>query len=261
LKFRFAVRNVFVKTLSPNVIRIIYFLLASYCQRYFYYNHLPAFLATTIVRIYTRLPYLFILSHHFPMKKTFLVGAIALLAANAASAQQLPEDKPVKAVVGLGLTVGGDKLATAQYTNGTSSDVYAGGTVQFHAGGEYRFHPEFSLQSTIGYHVSSAGGKNGDITFSRMPVELMWYFHPTDQWRVGAGARYVSNIKLKSSGVASGINEKSENVVGGVFEVEYFTSKRFGVKLRYVKETYKWERFNDVEFDGSHFGVFGNLYF
>jgi hypothetical protein len=194
------------------------------------------------------------------MKKLFLVGALALLTATSAFAQQAPSEKPLSFVAGFGITVGGDKLATAQYTNGTSQKITAGGIFQFHGGAEYRINPEFSVQGTVGYHADSTSGTNGSITFSRIPVELIGYFHSNDQWRVGAGARFVNNIELSSSGVASGINDKYDNAVGGVFEVEYFTSKKFGLKVRYVKETYKSTVYN-YEVDASHVGFFGNFYF
>ena len=192
------------------------------------------------------------------MKK--IVFTIAALCASIGTAQaQMAAPSPVRFLLGAGLSAGGDKLATARYTNGDNVDIHAGGLVYLTAGLDYPFTPEFAVQGTVNYHVDNASAKNGDIKFERFPVELLGYYQPSPQWRVGGGVRYVSSPKLSGGGVASGIDASFDSTTSAVVEAEYFTSPRLGIKLRYVNETYKSRYTQDV--DGSHVGISVNYYF
>lgn len=200
------------------------------------------------------------------MKKTLL--AIALIAAaSAAQAQSAPnnvptyEEKPLRFFVGAGITFGGDTLATVTYTDGTKDDVTAGGIIQIDTGLDYRFGEQFSAQASIGYHVNDTrAAKNGGVTFSRVPVELVGYYHLNDQWRLGVGGRYITGGKLKGNGAASSIQADYKNTNGVLVEAEYFSSPKLGIKVRFVKEEYE-EIGLPGKIDGSHVGIFASYYF
>jgi hypothetical protein len=177
-----------------------------------------------------------------------------------AAPQKAAQQGKVRPVLGMGLTFGGDKLATAEYENGGSIDVRAGSMITFYGGVDFRVAKAFSLQATIGYHVDNASATNGDIRFERMPIELLAYGHIGQKWRVGGGARYVSNPKLKSSGAADIGDYSFDNTVGGVIEAEYMVMPSFGVKMRYVSEKYKMGGSSET-IDGSHVGLLANYYF
>ncbi|NVM77965.1 hypothetical protein FHW83_003789 [Duganella sp. SG902] len=150
-------------------------------------------------------------------------------------------------------------LATARYTNGKSQDIKAGGGVYFTAGADYRVSPEFSIQGTLNFHVDDTNADNGSIKFKRFPVEVLGYYHLNNQWRIGAGVRYTSGAKLSSSGAAAGLNVKFDNAVSGVLEAEYFWTPSFGMKMRYVNETFKKSGYEDVK--ANHVGISANYYF
>jgi opacity protein-like surface antigen len=192
------------------------------------------------------------------MKKIVLILS-ALFATMGAAQAQSPVSKPMQFFAGLGVTGGGDDLATAEYTNGNSQDIKAGGGVVFTAGANYRLTPEFSIQGSLNFHVDDTNADNGSIKFQRFPIEVLGYYHLNDQWRLGAGLRYISGAKLSSSGVAAGLSFKFDNVVSGVVETEYFWSPSFGMKLRYVNETFKVPGYGDVK--ANHVGISGNYYF
>lgn len=193
------------------------------------------------------------------MKKIAFIFAMAIasLSQNAA-AQDM--GKQLRFTVGAGLTFGGDKLATASYTNGGDIDIRAGSMVALAAGADYRISPEVSLQATVGFHVDDATARNGDVRFQRFPIELLAYYNVSPQWRIGGGARYVSSAKLSSSGAAYVGNYTFEDTVSGVLEGEYAMSSSIGIKLRYVQE--KFERKVDGrKFDANHVGILANFYF
>eukprot|EP01041_Mallomonas_annulata_P019536 gene19536-38925_t len=64
------------------------------------------------------------------------------------------------------------------------------------------------------------------------------------EWRIGFGARHVSNPKISSSGVANIGSLKFESTLGSVVEAEYAMGRNVGVKLRYVAEKYEVAGFN-----------------
>jgi hypothetical protein len=194
------------------------------------------------------------------MKKTFLT--VALLASLSAQAQTSlsSQSQPLRGFIGMGVTAGGDDLATATYTNGRSADIKAGGGVVFTAGMDYRIGAQFSVQGSINFHVDNQTASNGDMRFQRYPVEVIGYFHPNEQWKVGGGIRYVSGAKLSSSGVASGIDARFKNTASAIFETEYLFAPSTGIKLRWVKEKFELKN-GRGEVKGDHVGVLGAYYF
>ncbi len=188
-----------------------------------------------------------------------LLAALALV--GLASGAQAEETKPLNFYGIFGVTAGGDTLYTAYYTNGDSVDVRGGGLVQFGGGIDYHFNEQFSLQFGINYHVDRASANNGDITFSRWPVELIAHYSFNDSWRIGAGARFVNGAKISGSGVASGISDlKADNTVGAVLEGEYFFNPHFSVKVRGVSEKYQFPGAAHKA-NGDHIGAFAGFYF
>ena len=194
------------------------------------------------------------------MKKIALVLALAIASLNLAHAQSVALEPQLRFLLGGGLTFGGDKLITVEYENGVDMDVRAGGMLAFNTGVDYRINDAFSMQATVGYHVDNTSATNADARFTRMPVEVLAYYHLSPQWRVGAGARYVSKPKLKISGVIGNGDVTFDNTMGGVVEAEYLLGQHFGFKLRYVRETYEKKPFSD-KIDGSHVGILANYYF
>ena len=171
--------------------------------------------------------------------------------------------KPVRFLVGAGLTVGGDTMATATYTDGTTDKITAGSLLLFHAGAEYRFNDNASIQGTIGYHVDSLKeATNGDGSFSRIPIGVMAYYHLNDKFRLGGGLRFVNNAKLKISGTLGSFNDTFASATGLVIEAEWLPDPSTGIKLRSVSgEKYQSNNFPGAFLKGDHVGLLANYYF
>ncbi|WP_256078507.1 outer membrane beta-barrel protein [Massilia sp. YIM B04103] len=191
--------------------------------------------------------------------KKILFAALIAASFNAAA----DNAGTLRYVVGAGLTIGGDKLATATYTNGDSVNIKAGSGLQVLGGVDYRVTEQVSLQATLGYHVHfTPSASNGDASFTRIPVELLAYYHLNNQWRVGGGVRYVASPELNGKGAASNIDMDFKNTTGAVLEAEYFVNNNFGVKLRAVSEKYEPKSGKYTgKASGNHVGIFGNYYF
>jgi hypothetical protein len=196
--------------------------------------------------------------------KIFLLSTVLGLTlgfTGAVSAQDYGnQSRPFRFFIGLGLTGGGDEVASVQYTNGSTQTLHGGGFVHLNAGVEYRFAQRFSGSLGLGYHVDDSTASNGSVKFGRYPLEVLGHFYVFDRFRVGGGVRFVSGAQITSSGAAGGGTVKLRPTTGAVIEGEYLFSSRTGLKLRYVNETYRYETFND-KVNGSHVGVIGNFYF
>jgi hypothetical protein len=192
-----------------------------------------------------------------------LAAALAGLTtlASPALAQGLPA-KPIRGFVGFGITGGGDKLATVQYTNGDSVNIKAGGQVDFRAGVDARLGDSpFAVQASIGWFFDRSNADNGNVKFERYPLELLGFWRVADNFRLGGGVRnMLGDATLKGTGAASSIGTIDfKGQLGAVLEGEFVSGPNFGVTLRYVKEEYKAP--NGEKVDGSHAGLRLNLYF
>ncbi|WP_338848923.1 hypothetical protein V8J88_08265 [Massilia sp. W12] len=194
------------------------------------------------------------------MKKILLALALPLSLMGAAQAADA-NTGALRPVLSVGVTYGGDTLATAKYTDGSSVNIRAGSGLDMKGGVEYRVAPQVSLQATVGYHVHfTPEASNGDANFNRIPIELLAFYHINEQWRVGGGVRFVRNARLSGSGAAANLNGNYGNTTGGVLAVEYMGAKNWGVSFRLVNEKYTLENSN-ASFSGNHAGLFASYYF
>ena len=78
-------------------------------------------------------------------------------------------------VVQMGLDFGGDTLAKAKFKGGGTDTIKAGEGFWL-AGGIVGIVKNFETQFTIGYKSDSSTASNGSMDFSRIPVELLWFY-------------------------------------------------------------------------------------
>lgn len=193
--------------------------------------------------------------------KHFLIGLASLLALGGAHAEQRAG---IRGLVGLGVTFGGDQIGkTVEYRNAPSTSLHAGGTVDLRGGFEYQLQGQpVALELSIGYHFDKANAENGDVSFTRFPLELVAHYALDDTWRVGVGARKSLSAEVSASGVGTyyAQDAKYTGSVSPLVEVEYFVSPQFSFKGRYVSERFKPEG-GGQKLDGSHGGIYGVFYF
>lgn len=195
------------------------------------------------------------------MKKTTLTLALlAVISTAHAQTPTAPVASPAHGFVGIGITAGGDELASATYTNGDSVNIKAGSGVVFTAGLDYRIDPQFSVQGSVNFHVDDQTASNGDMRFQRFPVELIGFYHPNSQWKVGGGVRYVNSAKLSGSGAAEMPDIHFKNTASAIFETEYLFAPNAGVKVRYVKEELEVKNGGGTV-KANHVGISGVFYF
>lgn len=215
------------------------------------------------------------------LKSFFAISLLALSAhayglsdqeaATQGITQSIQPTKPgFHVMINAGLTYGGDTIATAVFTNGSSTDVKGGGLMQFGAGGLYQFenHP-LALMLSANYHFHSVGGTGGSVNFDRFPVEALAYYTGKERFRLGGGVRIVNSPEANSTAPGSGSTVKNityENTTGLVAEVGYQLSSKGWLNFRFVSEKYQGKRAtayngataslaNSSPKSGSHLGV------
>jgi len=195
------------------------------------------------------------------MKKTMITFAILAASMSGAQAQTTPTTMriipaPMHVFAGFSAAGGGDQLVSATTTDGDTRDIRAGRGVTFAAGVDYRVTQEFSLLASLGYQYDRASANNGKLEFSRVPFELLAFYHPSANWRIGGGLRYVSSPTLSGSGVVSMRDIEFDSTTSGVVEAEYLAGPHWGFQLRYVHERYKLDGYRgDINADQAGLGV------
>lgn len=181
---------------------------------------------------------------------------------------QAPQTRVVRPFLSLAFTAGGDTLATASYTDGSTSSIKAGGETYFKGGLDVQVNPSFSLQASFGLHTDSAKeASNGSLSFKRNTLEGMAYWHPGAHSRLGLGFRKTSSAHVSGSGAAGIGTEDFDSSTGTVLEWEYLTrtltsfGSRGGFSIRYVNEKYAPTAYNGPSVDGSHLGLGFTWYF
>lgn len=183
------------------------------------------------------------------------LGAAALCAcAAAAQAQSKPAAAPRNFyfVFAGGITYGGDKLVEANYTNGDTATVRAGGLAYGAIGVAWQpAATPFAVQTTVGYHVDRVNASNGEIVFSRVPVEVLGYYTGVPNWRFGGGARLVNAPELDVEIDGNKSNVQYKNAIGFVVEAGYQLGTSAWIGLRLTKEDYQAESVNGFAVSGA----------
>lgn len=191
------------------------------------------------------------------MKKS-LIGLVLACIVVAAQA----EAPRLRLFGSLGYGLGGDALVSGTWTTGEPWDLKAGKGTALALGADLRVVGSISIQGSVGYHRNSVDGTNGNVVFTRAPVELLGFYSLTEQARLGLGVRKSQSAKLQGGGVTAGLNETYESSAGAVAEVQYLFSAPsksdrspvMGMYMRYVKESFKAKdlAWDAEKRDGSH---------
>lgn len=150
---------------------------------------------------------------------------------------------------------GGDTLIRVRYDDGDTENIKGGGLFHFAGGVVFRSwprrFPKLETQISLGCKFDSADAKNGDIRWTRYPLELL-QFHTTNKWRFGMGLSYHIAPALEGSGFASGLNTELDNATGFVLQVERRVTQQISIGGRALFIDYAFD--GDV-INGSSFGL------
>lgn len=206
--------------------------------------------------------------------RQFIGSSLILLAISSnAFADTSEPEKRAKFLAGIGYTFGGDTLADYQITpvNGSGptyvEDLSGGAGLILNFGGELLLTRSLRVQGLIGFHADHVNGINGEATYRRAPVELLAHWRATDNWWIGGGIRKathgafdISRQATSNGSTALAYKERIYFSTAAVLEGEYVINKSWGIKLRAVRESGRFE--TDTEkFNADHMGLIATYYF
>ena len=167
-----------------------------------------------------------------------------------------------------GITLGGDKIGTLGYFDGSTKNLYAGRFAYIGGGLEYEINEDYTVQINAQYHWDTATAVNGDVEFSRYEFEAIPYYHLNDQYRVGLGLGLHTNTKL-SSDFSADVGYDNANAIIASVGRKMKDSDRW-LEFRIVSVEYFINKYNNYQlpssfifepYDGSHIGLSYHMLF
>lgn len=166
------------------------------------------------------------------MKK--LLQILAVLGASAAVAHAAE----IRPLLKAGFDVGGDTIVTAVFTNGDREEVKA--NEGFYLGGGAAFIDDprnLEYHLTIAYKFAVINASNGDIEWTRFPVEAL-AFYRFPRVRLGGGLAYHVNPRLDGSGVVGGLDIKFKNALGLILQADWRITDKIALGGRFTMLEY-----------------------
>ena len=139
-----------------------------------------------------------------------------------------------RGLIKAGFDFGGDTLQRVTFSDNTTETIKANDG--FYVGGGFAFVPDslnLEMHLTAAWKYTGVTASNGEITFTRFPIEALGFFI-ADPFRFGGGLVYHLNPTLKRSGAVSGSDVDYDNAPGMVLQVDYRISENIGAGLRYT---------------------------
>lgn len=206
--------------------------------------------------------------------RRLLALTLALGAAHFSATAEEATGWGLRPFIGAGYTWGGDTMQAVTITplgsqTNYQEDVSAGAGLDLRVGLSYRLGQlPLTAQLSVAHHIDQVSGLTSRSYFRRMPAELVLQWHASDRLRIGLGARRSIDAVLRSSGGTCGgapcvgYRHRMESSTGAILEAEWLVTPSWGVKARYVHESYRYKEAPDfMRYEGDHIGFMTNYYF
>lgn len=166
----------------------------------------------------------------------------------------------IRGIASIGLTFGGDTFTKVKFDNGDNDNIKAGELAIFSVGAIYEQN-NWQVQGTIGYYADTASGENGDVHFTRVPLEVLGFWKK-DNFRLGAGITHhlSPEFEVDIDGNSANGAVDFDDATGFVIQGDYFFANRFGLGLRLTSVEYETE-FLAEKIDGDSVGIMFSFVF
>lgn len=144
----------------------------------------------------------------------------------------------IRPLIKAGFDVGGDTMVTVVFTNGDTEKVRA--NEGFYLGGGAAILDDarnMEYHVTLAYKFALINADNGDIEWTRIPLEAL-AFYRFPRVRVGGGLAYHINPRVEGSGVVGGLDIKFKNALGAVLQADWLITKNIALGGRYTMLEY-----------------------
>jgi hypothetical protein len=169
-------------------------------------------------------------------RRTAAAGSIALLLLAGAAAARAADVRPMfKAAVDFG----GDTLVTVTFTDGSRDSIKANEGLSLGGGVSIvNDAGDIEAEVTLSYKFATITASNGDLTFSRLPLDAL-VFYRLPALRLGGGLTYHLSPELSGGGVASGLNVSFDDALGLLLQADYRVTPKINLGIRYTSLDYK----------------------
>lgn len=189
-----------------------------------------------------------------------LIALSSFSLAHSAAADIVPANASATHLVTTAwIGTGGDKLAEVEYDHGDDGEVRAGGLFSLGVGVNHEFGNNWELQATFNYLFDGADADNGDVTFSRWPIDVL-AFYRNGNHRFGGGITYHTNPEFEIDVDYIDASVDFDDALGFVAEYDYFFTPNFSLGVRGTLIDYEASDFDD-EVSGNSIGVVVSGYF
>lgn len=166
----------------------------------------------------------------------------------------------VDGVLKAGFDFGGDTIVRALMDNGDTETIKANEGFFVGAGfAAFNTGRTVSTEVTISWKFTGITAENGDIEFTRFPVDaLVFYNFP--KARLGAGATYHLNPEIEGSEagvqfVGNGTGrEEYDDALGFLVQVDWRIAEKVAIGLRYTSLEYELPNSGAAAVDASGLG-------
>jgi outer membrane receptor protein involved in Fe transport len=147
----------------------------------------------------------------------------------------------VRPIIKAGIDTGGDTVVTANFIGGDSERVRANEGA-FVGGGMSWVDDSGNLEVEIAltYKFALVDANNGDIEFTRVPLDAMLFYRTTN-FRFGGGLTYHINPKIQGDGIVGGLDIQLKDALGLLLQADWRITQKINLGLRYTYVEYKAE--------------------
>ena len=187
-------------------------------------------------------------------KHTRRVSSGLILMALASQAHAAPFDF----VIGAGYDFGGETMSTVQFTNGDSDKIESNEGLLIYGGVDVPVADSWRARATVGYKGTSVDGSNGEVTFDRVPFELLGLYNINNH-NFGLGLAYHTGVEYECDiSNSCDFTVEFEDSLGFVAQYEYQfhvgTDNRLALGARYTHMDYEAKDIN-YSVDSGGFGL------
>jgi hypothetical protein len=174
------------------------------------------------------------------MKKIRMSKSLIALGLTAALAGPGAADAAeVRGILKAGLDFGGDSMFTVRFTNGDTETVKANEGLYLGGGAAIINDARtLELDVTLAYKFGLIYASNGDVTWSRWPLEAL-VFYRFQKVRLGGGVAYHISPHLEGGGVVGGLDVKFKDALGAVLQADWRITETISAGLRYTALEYE----------------------
>jgi Outer membrane protein beta-barrel domain len=152
-----------------------------------------------------------------------------------------------------GLHFGGDSLASATFTSGSSESIHAGGLISGSLGYEADIGDTLLVKLSAGIKLDAITATNGNVDFTRFPLNAM-IFKKGEKFHFGIGITQHTGVELSGDGLASFSTVEFDDATGLILQVDYLLNERAYMSLKLTSIDYQQINSN-VDIDGSSLGI------